>query len=75
MKASKLTSKFQTTVPQEIRNFLNLSHGDAVSFEIENDMVILKKISAVDFEYLKSIELTLSSEWSSKNDEDAYGSL
>ncbi len=75
MKASKLTSKFQTTVPQEIRNFLNLSHGDAVSFEIENDKVILKKVSAVDFEYLKSIELTLSAEWSSKNDEDAYESL
>ncbi len=75
MKAAKLTSKFQTTVPQEIRKFLNLDYGDAVSFEIENDKVILKKVSAVDFDYLKSIELTLSPEWSSENDEEAYKAL
>lgn len=72
MKASKLTSKFQTTVPQEIRKFLNLAWGDVVSFEIEKDKVVLKKVPAVDFEYLKSIELTLSPDWSSENDEDSY---
>lgn len=74
MKASKLTTKFQATVPKTIREFLGLEKGDAVSFEIENDQVILKKIQAIDLDWYKSLNQTLS-EWNSEEDDKAYENL
>mgnify|MGYP006229883345 CR=1 FL=1 len=74
MKASKLTSKYQATIPDEIRNFLALEKGDKVAFEIINDQVVLRKASDIDIQYLNDIASTFS-EWSSENDEEAYGEL
>lgn len=74
MKSSKLTSKYQTTIPQEVRDFLLLKKGDEVVFEIENGQVVIRKATALDLEYLSSVESTLS-EWNSKNDEEAYRNL
>ena len=45
-----------------------------VTFEIEDEKVILKKVSSVDWEYLESVSATLS-EWSSDADEEAYRDL
>ncbi|NKN35581.1 AbrB/MazE/SpoVT family DNA-binding domain-containing protein [Agrobacterium sp. a22-2] len=39
---AKLTSKGQTTVPIEIRKFLDLTPGDHIDFVIENGEVKLK---------------------------------
>ena len=74
MKTSKLTSKYQTTIPEEVRNLLLLKKGDAVVFEIENHQVTLRKATPLDLEYLSSVEAGLS-EWNSKNDDDAYKDL
>ena len=74
MGKSKLTSKYQATVPKEIRDFLCLESGDGISWEIENETVVIKKITKVDLEWHKSLESTLS-EWSSENDHDAYDSI
>ena len=71
---SKLTSKYQTTIPQEVRKLLLLRKGDEVVFEIENGQVVLRKATALDLEYLSSVESTLS-EWNSDNDEEAYKGL
>ena len=75
MKASKLTSKYQATIPKEVREFLGLSQGDGIGFEIEDGQVVLKKIGKVDLEWHKAIEMTLTQEWDSKNDDEAYESL
>ena len=75
MKASKLTTKYQATIPKEIREFLGLSMGDGIGFEIEDGQVVLKKIKKIDLEWHKSIEMTLALEWNSKNDDEAYESL
>jgi AbrB family looped-hinge helix DNA binding protein len=75
MKASKLTSKYQATIPKEVREFLGLSQGDGIGFEIEDDQVVLKKLSKVDLEWHKAVEMTLANEWSSQNDDEAYESL
>jgi len=40
---SKLTSKFQTTIPASVREFLELSSGDRVMFVRTHDQVLLKK--------------------------------
>ena len=74
MKASKLTSKYQATVPKEVREFLGLSSGDGITWEIEDGHVVVKKVPKIDMEWHKAIESTLS-EWNSPEDDEAYGSL
>lgn len=71
---SRLTSKFQATIPLAIRRKLGLKPGDAVVFEIENDVITVRRATALDKEYVKSLEGTLS-EWLSKEDEEAYRGL
>ena len=71
---SRLMSKYQATIPQAIRRKLNLKPGDAVVFEIENDTVTVRRATALDKEYAKAIEGTLT-EWLSKEDDEAYGGL
>lgn len=75
MSNSKLTSKFQTTIPQDIRSTLKLKAGDQIIFEITHDkQVIIKKAMPADIAYLKALESTLS-EWNSENDEEDYRDL
>ncbi len=75
MSHSKLTSKFQTTIPQEIRTLLGLKAGDQVVFEVvEGDQVVIRKAMPIDLMYLKSLESTLG-EWGSEYDEEAYRDL
>ncbi len=74
MLASKLTTKYQTTIPEKVRKFLGLKQGDILAFEIQKKTVTIKKASPVDLQFAKSLEHTLS-EWDSKNDEEAYRDL
>ena len=71
---SKVTQKYQATIPQAVRKKLGIEKGDRVTFEIEDEKVVLKKVSSVDWEYLESVSATLS-EWSSDADEEAYRDL
>ena len=70
----KLTQKYQATIPQAVREKLAIEKGDRIIFEIEEEKVVLKKVSPVDWEYLKSVAATLG-EWSSEADEEAYSDL
>lgn len=74
MIVSKMTSKYQTTVPAPVRRVLDLHKGDAVIFEVEGDRVLLRKALPMDFEYLRSLETTLC-EWTSEHDDEAYRGL
>lgn len=74
MLASKVTSKYQATIPTNIRKFLHLKQGDKVAFQIKNDKVVLKKLKTPDIEYLQSMSDTLS-EWNSTEDDEAYDNL
>lgn len=72
---SKLTTKSQATIPGKIREHLGLRPGDSVAFEVnENKKVTIRKASPIDFEFAKALEGTLS-EWSSRNDAEAYRGL
>ncbi|MEN9870067.1 MAG: hypothetical protein RLZZ171_1055 [Cyanobacteriota bacterium] len=71
---SKVTQKYQATIPQAVRKKLESGKGDRIIFEIEDDKVVLKKLSSLDWEYLESVSATLS-EWSSDADEKAYSDL
>ena len=71
---SKVTSKFQTTIPQSIRDVMGISQGDAVVFEIEEGRVFINRLQPLDLDYLNAVSGTLS-EWLSPEDEEAYRDL
>jgi len=53
---------------------LHVTAGDLVAFEARGDVVTVRKATALDLEYLRSLEATLT-EWSSAADEEAYRGL
>jgi len=71
---SKLTSKFQATVPLPVRKALHLKAGDLVGFEIEGNEVRLRRATPLDLAFTQALEGTLS-EWSSKEDDKAFKGL
>jgi AbrB family looped-hinge helix DNA binding protein len=74
MHISTITQKGQATIPIEIRHKLDLHTGDKLVFDIEDDKVIISRLAPFDAEYHKALAGTLS-EWSSKEDDDAYSDL
>lgn len=72
---SKLTSKYQTTVPAPVRQALDLTKGDAIVFETADDgTVTVRKARSLDLDFATALEPLLS-EWDSKEDEEAYRGL
>ncbi len=71
---SKLTKKYQATVPEPVRKKLNLNAGDVIAFDIEDDIIKLRKARPMDIEFSNALIPTLS-EWESQNDEEAYSDL
>lgn len=67
---SKVTTKFQATIPLEIRERMGLKAGDAVEFEITDDdtVIVRKAITGLDLDYLKMVEANLT-EWHSEDDD------
>lgn len=73
--SSRLTSKFQATIPLVIRKHLHLKERDEIVYELLSDgTVVVRKTTPLDLEYLKAIESTLT-EWDSEDDEQAYKNL
>ncbi len=73
-KTSKLTKKYQATIPEPVRDLLHLKAGDAIAFDIEDNSVYLRKARPIDFIFAKSLEGTMN-EWDSEVDEEAYRDL
>jgi antitoxin PrlF len=72
---AKVTSKGQTTIPQEIRALLNVKPGDLLAWEaLASGEVRVRRVEPLDLEYLRAVEGTLS-EWAGAADEEAYSGL
>jgi len=72
---SKLTRKYQATIPEPVRRLLHLEAGDAIVFDIGHDKdVHIRKARPVDMAFARSLESTLN-EWASEADEEAYRDL
>jgi len=72
---SKLTSKYQTTVPAAVRAALGLRKGDTVALEIgEDGVVTMSKAVVLDLPFATALEPLLS-EWDTADDEEAYRGL
>ncbi len=71
---SKLTKKYQATIPEPVRRLLHLQAGDAIAFDIDDHDIRLRKARPVDFVFAQSLEGTLT-EWASEADEKGYHEL
>ena len=71
---SRLTKKYQATIPEPVRKLLGLHAGDALAFDVDGDEVKLRKARPVDLQFARALESTLS-EWNSEADEEAYRDL
>ncbi len=75
MPSSRMTSKYQATIPRTVREHLSLGAGDRLEFRIVRGRVVLEKALPHDPEYLQALERTLGGEWSSRTDDEAYRDL
>lgn len=72
--SSKLTSKYQATIPEAVRKAIHLNAGDTVIFDIEGEKVSLRKATMLDIAFAGALEGTLD-EWNSDADEAAFRDL
>jgi len=71
---SRLTSKYQATIPRPVRERLGVGAGDSVAFIVEDDRVWLRRAEPLDREFARALTDTLD-EWLSPADEEAYRGL
>ncbi len=69
---SKLTAKAQTTIPQPVRNALDLRPGDELTYEIEGSRVVIAKARR---EIGTDDPFRTFSEWNSEADYRAHADL
>jgi antitoxin PrlF len=73
---SRVTKKYQATIPAPVRKRLGLKAGDSILFEESKPTgtITLRRANPIDLEYLEALQGTLS-EWNSENDDRAYRDL
>jgi AbrB family looped-hinge helix DNA binding protein len=55
MAAATLTSKGQTTIPKEIRDFLGIGPGDKLDFVVESDGRVILRPATLDVRQLRGM--------------------
>lgn len=72
---AKITAKGQTTIPQEVRQAMQVSPGDLIAWEVASDgSATVRRVQPLDIEYLRAVQGTLS-EWAGAADDAAYRTL
>ncbi len=71
MVKSKLSTKARTTIPQVVRDALDLKVGDELAFKLEADRVILTKATTSPADN----SFVTFDEWQSEADRKAYAIL
>ena len=74
MELARITAKGQLTIPKKIRMAALLEEGDVVSFVLENERIVLRKLPSGEDAYLRGVQETLV-EWNSAEDDDAWRDL
>jgi AbrB family looped-hinge helix DNA binding protein len=71
---SRLTGKYQATVPASVRRTLGLGAGDRLAWVVEGDTVVLRRATPRDEAFAAALSPTLA-EWASPEDEAAWHDL
>jgi len=74
MQTSRLSSKGQVTLPRKVRKALGAEPGDTIGYEVEDNVVRLKKLEPFDAAFHKALSHTLD-EWATEADEEAFRDL
>ena len=71
---TRLTTKYQTTVPAEVREKLGLGKGDLVEFVIEGKSVRLKKARRrlTEEEAFQLSQMDAFGDWNTPEDDEAF---
>ncbi|MDB5702550.1 MAG: transcriptional regulator, AbrB family [Sphingomonadales bacterium] len=76
MEMSRITSKYQATVPADVRTALGVTAGDQILWKVENGIAHVRKVrKPIDQEWHAAISATLADEWLSDEDEEGYRDL
>lgn len=75
MPMSTLTTKYQATIPRQVREVLQLAAGDRVEFLIDPTGGVRLRKAPVAATELQALEATLAPEWDSEDDDVAYAEL
>jgi antitoxin PrlF len=71
---SKISSKAQITLPRKVREALGAKAGDMIIYEVEGDVVRLKRLEPFDAAFHHALSSTLD-EWATDEDEEAFRDL
>ncbi len=74
MHTSKISSKAQITLPRKVREALGAKTGDLIVYEVEGDVVRLKRVEPFDAAFHRALSSTLE-EWATNEDEEAFHDL
>ena len=74
MELARITARGQATIPKRVREAANLNAGDLLSFEVQSDHLVVRKLPRADDAYLQGVSRTLD-EWNSPEDEAAWRDL
>lgn len=74
MLVSKLSAKGQVTIPRLVREKLGAKPGDGIVYELEGDIVRLRRLEPFDVAFHAALAQTLN-EWNTPEDEEAFRDL
>ena len=74
MHTSKLSSKAQVTLPRKVREAIGAKAGDTIAYEVEGNVVKLKRLEPFDAAFHAALSSTLD-EWTTDADEEAFRDL
>jgi len=74
MHTSKISSKAQITLPRKVREALGAKAGDIIAYEVEGNLVKLKRLEPFDAAFHQALSSTLD-EWATEEDEEAFRDL
>ena len=74
MHTSKLSSKAQVTLPRKVREAIGAKAGDTIAYEVEGNVVTLKRLEPFDAAFHAALSSTLD-EWTTDADEEAFRDL
>lgn len=74
MHMSRITVKYQATVPADARAALGVGAGDQLLWQVVDGVVTVRKAEPLDLAFAAAVAATLE-EWGSDADERAFASL
>ncbi|MDE0262373.1 MAG: AbrB/MazE/SpoVT family DNA-binding domain-containing protein [Bryobacterales bacterium] len=74
MEFAKITSSGRATIPKSVREAADLNEGDVITFEVEGDHLVVRKVTPWQDDYVLGLSKILN-EWVSPEDEEAWRDL